>query len=109
YSSLSYLQRFSVDTLKIDQTFVASIMANNDVEVLIDSMINLGQGLGHLVIAEGIETVQQLDFLRQHGCDGGQGYYLNRAMPADEFGALLKADAAGDVPAGFLPVTSSPL
>ncbi|MEO8838050.1 MAG: EAL domain-containing protein, partial [Herbaspirillum sp.] len=108
YSSLSYLQRFPVDTLKIDRNFVAGITTSSDNVVLIDSVINLGKSLGHQVIAEGIETAQQLDFLRRHDCVGGQGYYLNQAMSADEFSALLKSEAAGDATVGF-PQLNLPL
>lgn len=101
YSSLSYLQRFPVDTLKIDQSFVAAITTNDDDGILIDAVIGLGRNLRHQVIAEGIETAQQLDFLRKRDCVVGQGYYLNRAMPADRFGAFLRDGMAGNAPTGF--------
>ncbi|MBV6273332.1 EAL domain-containing protein [Alcaligenaceae bacterium CGII-47] len=91
YSSLSYLQRFPVDTLKIDQSFVAGILADGaDDNILINSVVGLGHSLGHRVIAEGIETPEQLKFLVDHLCLEGQGNYLSKPLVADEFSALLR-------------------
>lgn len=94
YSSLGYLRRFPIDTLKIDQTFVADIRPGSD-EVLVDTVISIGMRLHHHVVAEGIETVEQLAFLKAHACDTGQGFHLAVPMPAIEF-----ARALADMPVG---------
>ncbi|OGB23772.1 MAG: diguanylate cyclase [Burkholderiales bacterium RIFCSPLOWO2_02_FULL_57_36] len=91
YSSLSYLKHFPVDTLKIDQSFVAGIMVDNDDDILVESVISLGKSLRHRVIAEGIETPEQLAFLSDHHCAEGQGFYLSRPMIAENFSALLRS------------------
>ncbi len=95
YSSLSYLRRFPIDTLKIDQSFVQDINGDADGEevTLIGAIIAMGKSLKLRVIAEGIETSQQLAFLQSHHCAEGQGYYFNRPLPAAEFAALLKPDS----------------
>ncbi len=90
YSSLSYLKQFPVDTLKIDQSFVAGIAANSDDDILVDSVISLGKSLKHRVIAEGVETPEQLAFLSRHHCAEGQGYYLSPPLVAAEFSVLLQ-------------------
>jgi diguanylate cyclase len=90
YSNLSYLKKFPIDTLKIDQSFVAGIASNRDDEILVAAMIGLGKSLGHNVVAEGVETPSQLAFLRQNNCARAQGYYLSRPMSAGEFSALAK-------------------
>jgi diguanylate cyclase len=90
YSSLSYLRRFPIDTLKIDQSFVQDIDGENEEGPLVSAIIAMGKNLKLHVIAEGIETPQQLAFLQSHQCTEGQGYYFNRALPADEFAELLK-------------------
>lgn len=90
YSSLSYLRRFSIDTLKIDQSFVNDINDDTDQVPIVSAIIAMGKSLKLQVIAEGIETPQQLAFLQSHQCVEGQGYYFNRPLPANEFAALLK-------------------
>jgi EAL domain-containing protein (putative c-di-GMP-specific phosphodiesterase class I) len=89
YSSLSYLRQFPIDTLKVDKSFVQQIDADTDEATIISVVINMG-GLKHRVIAEGVETAEQLTFLKAHGCDAGQGYYFSRPMPASEFQQLLE-------------------
>jgi len=101
YSSLSYLKQFPVDTLKIDQSFVADIMTGSGDGILIDSVISLGKSLGHQVIAEGIETVEQLVFLTKHDCLMGQGNYLSPPMAAAEFEVILNNGMVGKVCAEF--------
>jgi diguanylate cyclase (GGDEF)-like protein/PAS domain S-box-containing protein len=81
YSSLSYLRRFPVDQLKIDRSFVAGLATNSQDRAIVASVINLAHALGISVVAEGVETVDQLDKLREMGCDLAQGY--NWARPAD--------------------------
>lgn len=88
YSSLSYLRHFSIDTLKIDQSFVRDIDAD---EYIISAIIAMGRSLKQRVVAEGIESPHQLDFLRRHFCTEGQGYYLSRPVAADDFAALLQS------------------
>jgi EAL domain-containing protein (putative c-di-GMP-specific phosphodiesterase class I) len=89
YSSLSYLQRFPFDKLKIDQSFVRSLDHDGNAAAIIRSVIGLGRSLGMTTIAEGVETAQQLAFLRREGCDQAQGYHLGRPAPADEIDHLV--------------------
>ncbi len=90
YSSLSYLTRFPIDALKLDQSFVRDIIANRDDAIVVDAVISMGKSLKHRVIAEGVETLEQLAFLRAHGCDEGQGYYFSRPVVAQHFAKLLE-------------------
>jgi diguanylate cyclase (GGDEF)-like protein/PAS domain S-box-containing protein len=89
YSSLSYLKRFPIDTLKIDQSFVRDIAVDEDDAGIVSAVISMGKSLHMRVVAEGVETLEQLTFLRRQGCPEGQGYYFNRPMIADEFAQLL--------------------
>lgn len=84
YSSLSYLKRFPLDVLKIDQSFVADVPDDEDDAAIIDTIIAMGHRLKFSVIAEGVETEAQADFLREHGCDNVQGYFYDRPMPSTE-------------------------
>ena len=91
YSSLSYLKRFPIDAIKIDKSFVRNITTDPDDAAIIQAIIGIGHNLGFKVIAEGIETTGQLDFLKAHGCDQGQGYLFSQPLPAEEFEQLLAA------------------
>jgi diguanylate cyclase (GGDEF)-like protein/PAS domain S-box-containing protein len=91
YSSLSYLQQFPLDALKIDQSFVRRITANPDETSIVSAIIRMGQSLNLRVIAEGVETVEDLEFLQAHDCDEAQGYYFSRPVPPEQFATLLKA------------------
>ena len=81
YSSLSYLQKFSVDTLKIDRSFVANLNDGDGDASIVSAVIHLGHHLGMDVVAEGVETSDQLEFLRGEGCDLAQGFFLGRPAP----------------------------
>lgn len=89
YSSLSYLKRFPMDRLKLDQSFVRDLDCDSDNLAIAMAIIDLAHKLRLTVIAEGVETVAQLDLLRQHGCDQGQGFHFARALPAADIEILL--------------------
>lgn len=94
YSSLSYLRRFPIDVLKIDQSFIRGLSNDTSDAALVGAIISLGKSLDLNVIAEGIETEEQLAFLKAHQCEEGQGYYFSKALPADAFARLLVASRA---------------
>ena len=80
FSSLTYLKQFPVDRLKIDQAFVRDVLTDKDDASITEAIINLGHNFGLTVIAEGVESAEQLEFLRQQGCDEAQGYYISRPL-----------------------------
>jgi len=88
YSSLSYLKRFSVDKLKIDQSFVREMASDEDDRRIVATIVELARGLGLRTIAEGIETPEQRALLSALGCEEGQGYLFARPLPAEEFRSL---------------------
>jgi len=89
YSSLSYLQQFPIDTLKIDQSFVNDIGRSQGAELIVHAIIDLAHNLQLNVIGEGVESKQQLDFLREKGCDEVQGHYFSKALAEENFQDLL--------------------
>ncbi|MDA3908517.1 MAG: EAL domain-containing protein [Sulfurimonas sp.] len=93
YSSLSYLKKFPIDTLKIDKSFVDDINedANND-ELLLNTILAMGKSLGLDIIAEGVESEFQYNYLREQGCDIIQGYYFAKPMPEEDFIKLLREE-----------------
>ncbi len=88
YSSLSYLRRFPIDILKIDKSFVQDATVDDGDAKLIEAIINMARSLNLEVVAEGVETDEQMEFLRARGCDFAQGYYFSKPVPADEFARL---------------------
>jgi EAL domain-containing protein (putative c-di-GMP-specific phosphodiesterase class I) len=92
YSSLSYLKRFPIDTLKIDQSFVRDIATDSDDATIVSAMIGMGRNLKQRVIAEGVETHQQLEFLQARQCDVGQGFHFSHPLSAEDFARLLVTD-----------------
>lgn len=90
YSSLSYLRQFPIDTLKIDQSFVSKMIDSPDDASIVSAIISLGKSLKLHVVAEGVETAEQLAFLKAQQCDEVQGYYLGQPMPPDALASLLK-------------------
>ncbi len=92
YSSLSYLQQLPIDMLKIDRSFVKNAVCDKDSAAIVRAIIAMAHGLGIQVVAEGVETVQQLNFLYRERSDYIQGYYFSQPVPADAFAALLLED-----------------
>jgi diguanylate cyclase (GGDEF)-like protein len=90
YSSLSYLQKFPVDAVKIDQSFVRQISTAGADTTIVKAVIGMARGLKLRVIAEGVETLEQVAFLRAYRCEEAQGYYFSRPVPAQQFAMLLK-------------------
>ncbi|MBF0371608.1 MAG: EAL domain-containing protein [Magnetococcales bacterium] len=100
FSSLSYLKRFPIDTLKVDQSFVRNCTTDSDDAAIIHAFIGLAHSLGLTVIAEGVETMDQLQLLKDQLCNEIQGYYYERPLPEEEFLSRMKqkqqADAQAD-------------
>ncbi|MGB5296684.1 MAG: EAL domain-containing protein, partial [Thermoanaerobaculia bacterium] len=96
YSSLSYLTRFPLTSLKIDRSFLAGVPTNPQHVGVTRAIIAMAQSLELKVTAEGVETEEALDFLRQHGCDEAQGFLFSRPVPAEEFYELLEKNRRRD-------------
>jgi EAL domain-containing protein (putative c-di-GMP-specific phosphodiesterase class I) len=90
YSALSYLKRFDIDYLKIDQSFIQNLETEQNDLVLSEAIVIMAHKLGLKVIAEGVETEAQRRLLLEIGCDNGQGYLFSRPLPAAEFEDFLK-------------------
>ena len=94
YSSLSYLRRFAIDALKIDQSFVRQITTTPSETTIVTAVISMGRSLNLRVVAEGVETTEELAFLQAHQCDQAQGYYFSRPVAAPQFADLLGTQCA---------------
>jgi EAL domain-containing protein (putative c-di-GMP-specific phosphodiesterase class I) len=94
YSSLSYLSQFPIDVLKIDQSFVQRISADSGNGVIVSAVIGMGASLRQRVIAEGVETQEQLLFLNKHHCNEGQGFFFSAPVAAAEFGRYVREGVA---------------
>jgi EAL domain-containing protein (putative c-di-GMP-specific phosphodiesterase class I) len=90
YSSLSYLRKFPLDALKIDQSFVRQIADSPDGNTIVSTIITMARSLHLRVIAEGVETPEELEFLLAQQCDEAQGYKFSRPIPAEQFEMLLR-------------------
>ncbi|OGI47374.1 MAG: hypothetical protein A2637_04730 [Candidatus Muproteobacteria bacterium RIFCSPHIGHO2_01_FULL_65_16] len=97
YSSLHYLRRFPVRALKIDRSFVQGVTGKTDDAAITQTVITMAHGLNMPVVAEGVETAEQLAFLRRHGCDEMQGYYFSQPLAPEEFARLLEEGRRLDI------------
>ncbi len=91
YSSLSYLRKFPIDALKIDQSFVRQIVGGEDDAAIVTAVISMAKSLKLRVVAEGVETLQELEFLQAHRCEEAQGYYFSHPVPSQQFAKLLES------------------
>ena len=103
YSSLSYLRKCPLDALKIDRSFVRQLTTVPAETGIVIAVLAMGRSLNLRVIAEGVETLEELDFLRTHHCDEAQGYYFSRPVPAEQLARLL---ASGLPAADWAPIDS---
>jgi diguanylate cyclase len=96
YSSMSYLRRFPIDKLKIDRVFIAEIVSRPEDASIVRAIVSLAHSLHLKVVAEGVETLAQLDFLKTADCDEYQGYHFSRPLPAADFERLIRESRSGD-------------
>ena len=94
YSSLGYLRKFPLDALKIDRSFVQRITTHGGDAPIVTAVIAMARSLKLRVVAEGVETLEELEFLQAHECDEAQGYYFSRPVPPEEFARLLRSGIA---------------
>jgi EAL domain-containing protein (putative c-di-GMP-specific phosphodiesterase class I) len=109
YSSLGYLRQFPVDALKIDRSFVKDLHTSDDDAAICAAIIAMARELKLKVIAEGVETREQLEFLREHRCDQAQGYLISEPIPADALQRLLGIAADGDSTRTLAPAPTDEL
>jgi diguanylate cyclase (GGDEF)-like protein/PAS domain S-box-containing protein len=96
YSSLGQLKHFPIDTLKVDRSFIRDIATNSGDKAITEAIIAMGKTLSLTVVAEGVETIEQENFLREHACDEMQGFYFSKPIPADDFASFLSDYLAGN-------------
>ena len=89
YSSLGYLKKFPISRLKIDQSFIKDLTNNNSDQAIVNSVIALGKNMSLEIVAEGIETVEQYDYLKEEGCEQGQGFLMGKPMNKAELVSFL--------------------
>ena len=106
HSSLSYLKTFPIDCLKIDRSFIRDIPSDEHDVAIVRAIIGLGHSLGLRVVAEGVETEEQLDYLCAEGCDVIQGYLFSRPLPPEECTALIHAGRRLSVPVAAVPASA---
>ena len=99
YSSMSLMKQFPIDTIKIDRSFVRDLPDDSEDQAIAQAIISMGKALGMTVIAEGVETVEQQAFLRDHACDEMQGFLFSKPLPPRELADLLRAAAAAGLSA----------
>ncbi len=92
YSSMSLMKQFPIDTIKIDRSFVRGLPDDSEDCAIAQAIISMGKALGMTVVAEGVETVEQETFLRNHGCDEMQGFLFSGPVPPDQFADLLRTE-----------------
>jgi EAL domain-containing protein (putative c-di-GMP-specific phosphodiesterase class I) len=94
YSSLAQLKRFPIDTLKVDRSFIRELPADSEDKAIAEAIIAMGRTLNLTVVAEGVETLEQQEFLRGRACDQMQGFFFSKPVPAADFAELLRAHKA---------------
>ena len=100
YSSLTHLRSFPVTKIKIDRSFVANLSTHQDDAAIVKAIISMAHSLRILTLAEGVETAEQLAFLKNHQCDAMQGFYFSKPLPAEEVTAELFARGLYDLDEG---------
>jgi EAL domain-containing protein (putative c-di-GMP-specific phosphodiesterase class I) len=113
YSSMSLMKQFPIDTIKIDRSFVRDLPNDSEDQAIAQAIISMGKALGMTVIAEGVETVEQQTFLRNHACDEMQGFLFSKPLPARQMAEMLRTELLLASPplqpeAGDVAVQASP-
>jgi EAL domain-containing protein (putative c-di-GMP-specific phosphodiesterase class I) len=90
YSSLAYLKQFPFDALKIDRSFVANVHRDQKSSAIVSAIIQMARSMNTKIIAEGVETIAEFEFLRQHGCEEIQGYLFSPPVPSEQFDGLIQ-------------------
>jgi EAL domain-containing protein (putative c-di-GMP-specific phosphodiesterase class I) len=93
HSSMSLMKQFPIDTIKIDRSFVRDLAEDSEDQAIAQAIISMGKALGMTVVAEGVETVEQQKFLREHGCDEMQGFIVSKPVPPRDLAELLRMPA----------------